>query len=163
MLRSLVWLGAIAFLAYLKKPEGASFARVRGDLTGWLGGGFLAVGVALHSWSNVTLARGERAGSQGAVTLVTGGPYAFVRNPIYVAGVPLLLGTCWLYSRLTGPDLIAGLVLLAFFHLRVVRGEEPVLRRRFGQAYEEYCRRVPRWVPRRRFAGAAEEGDAADR
>jgi protein-S-isoprenylcysteine O-methyltransferase Ste14 len=86
VLRSLVWLGAVAFLAYLKKSDGASFARVRGDLTGWLGGGFLAVGVAIHSWSNVTLARGERAASQGSLTLVSGGPYAFVRKAIYVAG-----------------------------------------------------------------------------
>jgi protein-S-isoprenylcysteine O-methyltransferase Ste14 len=154
VLRSLVWLGAVAFLAYLKKPDGASIATVRGDLIGWLGGAFLAVGLALHLWSNVTLARGERAASQGAAKLVTDGPYAFVRHPIYLSGVPLLLGTCLLYSQVTGLDLVAGLVLLAFFHLRVVRGEEPTLRRQFGQSYEEYCRRVPRWIPRvwRRFS-----------
>ena len=148
VLRSLVWLGAVAFLAYLKK-RAASIAAIRGDSIDWLGGGLLSVGLALHLWSNVTLARGERAASQGAAKLETDGPYAFVRHPIYLAGVPLLLGTCLLYSQVTGPDLVAGLVLLALFHLRVVRGEEPALRRQFGQSYEKYCRRVPRWVPRR--------------
>jgi len=153
VLRSLVWLGAAVILACLKKPEGASLAALRGDSIGWLGGGLVTVGLALHAWSNMTLARGERASGRGGVKLVTDGPYAFVRNPLYLAGIPLLLGTCWLYSAVTGPDLLGGLVLLAFFHLRVVRGEEPALRRRFGQSYDEYCRRVPRWLPRR-FASA---------
>ena len=46
-------------------------------------------------------------------------------------------------------------VVLAYFvavyllvHLFVVFYEEPTLRRKFGAEYEEYCRRVPRWVPR---------------
>jgi protein-S-isoprenylcysteine O-methyltransferase Ste14 len=38
--------------------------------------------------------------------------------------------------------------LTAAFHLFVVFFEEPLLRRKFGASYEEYCRRVPRWVPR---------------
>ena len=37
----------------------------------------------------------------------------------------------------------------AVAHLWVVRAEEPRLRTRFGAAYEEYLRRVPRWLPRR--------------
>jgi protein-S-isoprenylcysteine O-methyltransferase Ste14 len=36
------------------------------------------------------------------------------------------------------------------FHLFVVWYEEPTLRRTFGEEYEDYCRRVPRWVPRLR-------------
>ncbi|MBI4470293.1 MAG: hypothetical protein HY650_13325 [Acidobacteria bacterium] len=127
VLRSLGWLGAVAFLAYLKKPDDASLGTVCGDLIGWFGGGLLVVGLALHLWSNVTLARGERAARHGAVKLVTDGPYALVHHAIYLAGAPLLLGTCLLYSQVTGPDLLAGLVLLSFLHLRVIRGEEPAL------------------------------------
>jgi protein-S-isoprenylcysteine O-methyltransferase Ste14 len=35
------------------------------------------------------------------------------------------------------------------FHLFVVLYEEPTLREKFGKEYEEYCRQVPRWIPRR--------------
>jgi protein-S-isoprenylcysteine O-methyltransferase Ste14 len=33
-------------------------------------------------------------------------------------------------------------------HVQVTRIEEPLLRKRYGQAYDEYCARVPRWIPR---------------
>src|SRR5262245_59247344 len=147
VLRSLIWLGAAAFLAYLKKPEGASLGAVRADLIGWIGAGLLVAGLALHLWSNVTLARGEHASRRGDNKLVVDGPFAFVRHPIYLAGIPLLLGTCLLCSAPSGADLVAGLLLLACFQFLVVRVEEPALRRRFGPSYEQYCRRVPRWIP----------------
>ena len=40
--------------------------------------------------------------------------------------------------------LVFGFLLL---HIRQVAIEEPILRRRFGQSYEQYCRSVPRWIP----------------
>ena len=159
VLRSLVWLGATAFLANLKKPHGATLAVVRPDFIGWLGGGLLLAGTVLHIWSNVSLARGEHASHHGADGVVTHGPYRWTRNPIYLAGIPLLLGACLLHSTVSVTDFVAGLPLMAFFHFRVVRFEEPELRRRFGQSYEEYCHRVPRWIPRmgnRRLRAALE-------
>jgi protein-S-isoprenylcysteine O-methyltransferase Ste14 len=135
-------------LAYLKKPDGASLLAVRTDAIGWLGGGVFLAGLAFHVWSNVSLARGERQGSaEASASLVTDGPFRYVRNPIYVAGITLLLGVGLLYSTWSAVDLVLPLLLLVFFHLRVVRAEEPALRRRFGSKYEEYCRRVPRWFP----------------
>jgi protein-S-isoprenylcysteine O-methyltransferase Ste14 len=38
--------------------------------------------------------------------------------------------------------------LFVYFHLAVVRVEEPALRRQFGANYGAYCQRVPRWLPR---------------
>jgi protein-S-isoprenylcysteine O-methyltransferase Ste14 len=38
-------------------------------------------------------------------------------------------------------------------HLAVVQIEEPELRKRFGASYEDYCRKVPRWLPRLRRPG----------
>jgi protein-S-isoprenylcysteine O-methyltransferase Ste14 len=145
--RSVVWLGATVWVAYLKKPDKANLLAVRADAFGWLGGSLLVAGLALHFWSNVSLARGETESAGSSSVLVVRGPYWYVRNPIYLAGIPLLVGTCFLYSTLSSADLVAALVLMVFFHLRVVRFEEPALRRRFGQRYDEYCRRVPRWIP----------------
>jgi protein-S-isoprenylcysteine O-methyltransferase Ste14 len=147
-LRSIVWLGAVVWLAYLKKPDGGSVLAVRADAIGWLGAGLLVAGVAFHIWSNVSLARGEDAAGSAPTQLVVVGPYRYVRNPIYLAGVPLLLGTYLLYSAWRRVDAVAAVVVLAFFHLLVVHSDEPALRRRFGLAYEDYCRRVPRWIPR---------------
>ncbi len=110
VLRSLVWLGATAFLAYLKKPDGASFAAVREDWIGWLGVGLLVAGLGLHFWSNLSLAWGEYESRQGVETLVVRGPYRYVRHPTYLAGVPLLFGVCLLYPPLRMADLIAGSV-----------------------------------------------------
>ena len=161
-LRSVIWLGAAVGLAYFKKPDGASPLAVRTDAIGWLGGGILLVGLALHVWSTATLARGERRGS-AASTPVTDGPFRYVRNPIYLAGITLLLGVSLLYAPWRVVDLALPVVLLGYFHVAVVRIEEPELRRRFGSKYEAYSERVPRWLPVLGFrARAAQQGDAAD-
>jgi protein-S-isoprenylcysteine O-methyltransferase Ste14 len=103
-------------------------------------------GLIIHFWSSATLARGERRDA-AASTPVTDGPFRFVRNPIYLAGVTLLLGVAMLYSPWRAVDLGLPLLLLAYFHVAVLRIEEPELRRRFSSKYEEYCERVPRWIP----------------
>jgi len=43
--------------------------------------------------------------------------------------------------------LVSAGILLIVFHLTVVLYEEPTLRRTFGAGYEQYCARVPRWIP----------------
>ncbi len=161
-LRSVIWLAAAVGLAYFKKPDGASLLAARTDAIGWLGGGTLLVGLALHVWSTSALARGERLGL-AASTPVTDGPFRYVRNPIYLAGITLLLGVTLLYAPWSAADLALPLALLGYFHVAVVRIEEPELRRRFGSAYEAYSQRVPRWLPSPVFrARAAQQGDAGD-
>lgn len=145
-LRSVIWLGVAVGWAFLKKPEGMSLFAVRADAIGSLGGGVVVAGLALHFWSSATLARGECQES-AASTPVTNGPFRYVRNPIYLAGITLLLGAGLLYSPWRGMDLGLPLLLFLYFHVAVVRVEEPELRRRFGSKYEEYCGRVPRWLP----------------
>ena len=59
-------------------------------------------------------------------------------------------------------DIGLPLLLLLYFHVVLLRVEEPELRRRFGSKYDDYCDRVPRWFPlpqpkfdaRRNFTGA---------
>jgi protein-S-isoprenylcysteine O-methyltransferase Ste14 len=161
-LRSIIWLGAAAGYAWFKKPDGASLLAVRTDAMGWLGGGVVLAGLVLHFWSSATLARGERQGS-AVSTPVTDGPFRYVRNPIYLAGINLLLGVGLLYFPWRAVDLGLPLLLFVYFHAAVVWVEEPELRRRFGSKYEEYCERVPRWVPGPRFRARAVNKGAAPR
>jgi len=78
--------------------------------------------------------------------LVTTGLYRYVRNPIYVAVVAVILGQALLFSdwRLLW---YAALFWLAC-HIFVVVYEEPTLERRFGAEYEDFRANVPRWIPR---------------
>lgn len=76
--------------------------------------------------------------------LVTTGPYAWCRNPMYLGHMIFLVGL-----TLTFESLFAALLTVAtivWFHFRV-RRDEARLRVRFGELYEGYCLRVRRWVP----------------
>jgi protein-S-isoprenylcysteine O-methyltransferase Ste14 len=75
--------------------------------------------------------------------LVTTGLYRFSRNPMYVAVVMILFGWAALFH--SGALLVYALAVAAAFHLRVVFGEEPALRRTHGQSWVRYEAAVPRW------------------
>jgi protein-S-isoprenylcysteine O-methyltransferase Ste14 len=108
----------------------------------------LGLGIALAARSALLLlGRGRpRRGPQPA--LVLAGPYLRLRNPLLGGLVLSLAGEALLRrSPLLGLLTAAG----AFgAHLWVTRVEEPQLEGRFGAAYAEYRRRVPRWLPRPR-------------
>ena len=77
--------------------------------------------------------------------LVTTGPFAWCRNPMYLGHILFLLGlTLTLHSWLAALITAATAV---WFHFRVQRDEKR-LRERFGKPYEEYSARVRRWIPR---------------
>ena len=78
--------------------------------------------------------------------LVVSGLYRYVRNPMYVAVVSIILGQALLFGSryLLG---YAGIVWL-LFHSFVVIYEEPTLRRRYGADYGRYASQVNRWWPR---------------
>ena len=79
--------------------------------------------------------------------LVVTGLYRFVRNPMYVAVLNVVLGEAVVFS--SGELIGYWVSVLLGFHLFVVLYEEPTLRRTFGPAYTVYVARVPRWVPNR--------------
>ena len=163
LLPSVIWLGGAGLYASLKKPAGVSVLDVRPDALGWLAAGLLGAGFALHCWSVVVLA-GRGLGPGHAAALAVTGPYRFVRNPIYLAGITLFMGIGLLYGPWQADALIVPVVLFLYFHLAVVRVEEPALRRHFGASFDAYCRRVPRWLPRLAPGmEAAQQGDAAGR
>ena len=78
--------------------------------------------------------------------LVVTGLYRRVRNPMYVAVSLLIFGQGLLFG--TVRLLQFGVVVWLGFFAFVVFYEEPALRRKFGKEYEEFCARVPRWIPR---------------
>ena len=78
--------------------------------------------------------------------LVVTGPYRYVRNPVVTFLLGAMLGEAIGLSS-TG-ILLMVCVFVILVHLQISRMEEPLLRKRFGRAYEEYCTHVPRWIPR---------------
>lgn len=76
--------------------------------------------------------------------LVTTGPYAVSRNPMYMGVVAILIGWCLLWDSRT---LIIYTVSFAIgFHLRVPLFEEPWAARQFGSEWQSYRDRVSRWL-----------------
>jgi protein-S-isoprenylcysteine O-methyltransferase Ste14 len=104
-----------------------------------------AAGIALMVWALVTL---HRAGTtfephRGADKLVTDGPFAWRRNPIYLAHVLILLGLAQLTYNLWFA-ILAPAYALAVFWLAILP-EERHLEERFGEEYRAYAARTRRW------------------
>jgi protein-S-isoprenylcysteine O-methyltransferase Ste14 len=116
---------------------------------GWgpvLGAGWLAYRLA--GGHRLPRAGGPPGMSQGMPEqLVTDGPYALTRNPMY-AGHLVFLGGLALLTRSPVAAVVAA-AHVPWFARRVRRDEER-LQRRFGEPYAAYCAEVPRWLPRAR-------------
>ncbi|MFG1351801.1 methyltransferase family protein [Xanthobacter autotrophicus] len=135
-------LGALAptfWPAFLAGPE------VRG------GGAVVAgLGLGLDLWAVVTLHRARTTilPHRAADRLVTSGPFALSRNPIYLGNTLVLLG---LGLAVFNPWLMAAALLAALATDRLAaRREERHLAAKFGAAFEAYAARVPRWIGRPR-------------
>lgn len=113
-----------------------------------LGWALVGVGAAGYLWCAADFVRHGR-GTPNPLdpprVFVAGGLYRFVRNPMYVSVGLVILGQAigWGSAILVAYLAVAWLVV----HLFVVTVEEPLLRRRFGAAYEAYLARVNRWLP----------------
>jgi len=77
--------------------------------------------------------------------LVVSGLFRYVRNPMYVAVVSLILGQGLFFGSLL--ILEYGIAVWVGFYLFVLVYEEPALRKNYGPEYEEFCANVPRWIP----------------
>lgn len=134
----------------LLKSEGESFISEPGVFR-WLGLVLVVGGAACYlwcAWEFTFAGRGTPAPWDPPTRFVSRGLYRISRNPIYVGAVLILIGEA---IALASVVLVVYAVLMWWlFHFIVVLYEEPTLREKFGAAYEEYCRRVPRWIPHRR-------------
>ena len=120
--------------------------------TAVLGAVLFLIGLALVSWT-VRLfgkvGRGTLAPWDPTSRLVVRGPYRYVRNPMITGVGTMLAGQAvFLRSWAIAVELVLFVAVNEIYFPLV---EEPGLRRRFGAEYEEYCARVPRWLPRVRL------------
>ncbi len=93
--------------------------------------------------------------------LMTGGPYAVSRHPMYVGELTLWLGWTILYGSIS---VLIGFAVLGAVVARLAPREERALEAKFGDVYREYKARVPRWLGvARRDQVPAESGAAPDR
>lgn len=137
-----VWLllhmAAAAGLAALWSPFGLEALLV--------GGLAMLLGLALAGWAAVTMMRARTTLVPGreADRLVTTGPYAFTRNPIYLADLVIMAGFAFAVGQ---PFALALTFPLAnVLTKRFVEPEEKRLALRFGSQYQDYARKVDRWL-----------------
>jgi len=107
-----------------------------------LGGLLLAVGLALRLWAQMHL----HYRLPDPMALTRTGPFAYVRNPIYIANTTLLVGACIMSEVMVAAPFM--LLCCMLVYTLVVRHEEIVLAQKYGQSYLDYCEQVPRWFPR---------------
>jgi protein-S-isoprenylcysteine O-methyltransferase Ste14 len=116
-----------------------------------LGGGVMALGLALVVWTVAlftTVGEGTLAPWDATRRLVVRGPYRHVRNPM-ITGIWLILAGEAIVFRSWGLVLLLAAFALANA-VYMPLSEEPGLRRRFGDEFDEYRTHVPRWIPRLR-------------
>jgi len=80
--------------------------------------------------------------------LVVVGFYRYVRNPMYVGFFVGWIGLWIVFGRANPAAILVACLVVLGTALFVQLYEEPTLRRKFGPSYGDYCRNVPRWIPR---------------
>lgn len=118
---------------------------------GSLLGGFAVVllGELIRFWG-VSIAGSETrtTGRVGGTFLITNGPFAHVRNPLYLGNMLMYTGIGIMSMALFPWLLIAAVVWFYIQYYMIVTNEEEYLREQFGSDYAEYCRNVRRFLPR---------------
>ncbi|WP_437605373.1 isoprenylcysteine carboxylmethyltransferase family protein [Sorangium sp. So ce834] len=153
---SLPWLGGVLFAVAMLLGLAAPVA----ELAGWIGPlaepGLVVVGLGAVAtlagilgtlWSQGAMGASWRIGVSEAerTSLVTGGPFALVRNPIFSFMMLAALGMALILPNAAALASFVALVAAIELQVRVV--EEPYLLRAHGEAYAAYCAKVGRFLP----------------
>ncbi len=131
-------------LAVFGKPSALSVA---------LGLPIAVAGELVRCWAVGYSGETTRDDAVTAPKLVTAGPYAYVRNPIYVGNFITAAGFAIAFTGKNSAGARAALVAaalaaMAALYATIVPHEEAFLRSRFHEQFAAYCRRVPRIIPR---------------
>ena len=108
----------------------------------------VALGEFLRLWG-VAIAGSETrtTGAVGGTYLITRGPFAYVRNPLYVGNMLLYVGVGVMSNALFPWLTLVAFAYFFFQYSRIVSLEEEYLRTTFGEDFARYCARVPRFFP----------------
>jgi len=142
LFRQRTWLPLplVAALLLIPPPSDAPGASL------WIIGALVvAIGEATRLWAVHHIGAISRTRSDRLGPLVSSGPFAFIRNPLYVGNIFLWAGFA-LSAQLVWLAPIV-VVLLALEYHAIVRWEEGLLSERIGEPYVQYVARVPRWLP----------------
>lgn len=114
-----------------------------------LGIAVFTIGLAAYLFCSIWLiyhGKGPHVEFDPPKVFVATGPYRWVRNPVVITLLVSFLGEVLYFGSF---GLLLFLILgLGFAHYQVTKIEEPRLRERFGDSYIEYCKQVPRWIPK---------------
>jgi len=91
------------------------------------------------------IVRGGKEGKPYAEGLVTEGIFNHCRNPLYVGNILMLLGIGILANSLVYVVIV--IPFFIFIYQAIIMAEENFLRKKFGETYDEYCKKVNRWIP----------------
>ena len=98
--------------------------------------------LAAFSWEG----KGTPAPFDAPRKVVVTGPYRYVRNPMYLGAMLIILGVGLMLRSPSAVGVAIFFITLA--HVFVVAYEEPALRAQFGESYSDYKQSVNRWLPR---------------
>ena len=106
----------------------------------------ITLGAILFVWSLNTLRRHKTAihMRHKPTRLVTRGPYAYTRNPMYVGFLLVTVGTALLFANVLA--FIGPILFFAFATMFIIPFEEAVLSRKFGKPYHSYRKKTRKWV-----------------
>jgi len=141
--------GFIAVIAYVIQPDWLSWASW--SLPRWLrwtGVGIALFGFAMLQWAQNTLGRNwsDTPRMLKGQSLITSGPYQFIRHPIYTAFL-LIMGSTLFISA----NWLVGLSWMGMTFLEIssrIGFEESLMLEYFGDQYREYMKRTGRLLPR---------------
>lgn len=106
------------------------------------------IGMVLRVWGTACLgATTVQSRDMKANAVMTGGPFRYVRNPLYLGTWCMVAALSFL---MTSTGALVAMVLLTVFQLRLILGEEAFLASHLGEPYLAYVRAVPRLIPRLR-------------
>jgi protein-S-isoprenylcysteine O-methyltransferase Ste14 len=116
----------------------------------WMPGFVIVVfGAAILLWCVGTFAlvgKGTPAPFDAPREFVAAGPYLYVRNPMYLGAVIVIIGAALVLQSVSA--LLVAVVFILLAHAFVLHYEEPTLEERFGKGYLQYKTLVNRWLPR---------------
>jgi protein-S-isoprenylcysteine O-methyltransferase Ste14 len=128
------WLSVLMTPPWIKESESIVW------LTNAAAWGAFAAGALIRIWATLWI------GGRKKHTIVDDGPYRVCRNPLYVGTFAMFWGVALF---LKSPVFAVAVSFVWFLYAwYVVPAEERYMRGRFAAAYDDYCLRVPRWLPK---------------